>query len=105
MTKDDRVCSVEFEVYGPDNVLVKKFEEKGGLVLLLYFKAPGRYTYVAKNNDKYEKLVTSTIECYNCGKTTLKKDMLEKEDIDNKINKCKKIGGLINVVYCQVELA
>ena len=98
MTRDDRVCSVEFEVFGPDDSLISKFEEQGGLVLLIRFKKAGRYTYMVKNKDKFEKLVSTAIECHKCGKTSLKKDLLVKDDVENKISKCKQIGGLINVV-------
>lgn len=98
MTKDDRVCAVQLDIYDDNNRLVKSFEEPGGQVLVLYFKKPGRYTYIFRNKDKFEKLVSSVVECHGCGKMSLKADLMEKKDIMTKIERCKKIGGLINVV-------
>lgn len=97
MTKDNRVCSVDFEIYNSDNKLIRKFSEQGGLILVLYYKKPGLYTYVLRNKDKVEKLVGTSFECHNCGRTSLKKEFLEKADVQKKTEKCNEIEGQINV--------
>jgi hypothetical protein len=102
-TRDDLVCQIAVEVYGPSDQLIGKYEVQGGLVFLFHFKHVGKYYFLFRNKDKREKLVTTATECINSGVFNFKTEFIASTEIEANVAKCKKLESMINQLKLAID--